>query len=390
MSAPRYMQGYNPVAGEWYPVKKAPAPAAYYKYAHQDIIGQRYPDLLCPNVKTAGEISYEINNAPDDYAEVKLVADIDMRRDDGKISVIYIPAGKTLELDLNGHTIKGDAWMIYNFGSVIIKDTAGGGKIVAVTKNTYSIVYNNGGNFTLLSGTLAAEPDDRQDPEAPNWCYGIYGLNKGTINIKGGQIITDGAAGVSSNGTTGDVYVYISGEAKLISKSSVSIYLPTQQNLNIKDKAELTGGICARMGQIVIEDNVSIKGVSLDNECPVSMLVSQKSGIIERPEPIYILSGTFTSDNEEYGNSCSVVIGKNVKLKANSDSVSNIGIYKLDYNYNQTVNVSLKNVKATYKVYEEDEIYDYCVADGVPYTIREDINTDATVTIADNKVYPLV
>ena len=64
-----------------------------------------------------------------------------MRRDDGKISVIYIPVGKTLELDLNGHTIKGDAWMIYNFGSVIVKDTAGGGKIVAVTKNTYSIVW---------------------------------------------------------------------------------------------------------------------------------------------------------------------------------------------------------------------------------------------------------
>jgi len=394
MSNPRYMSGYNPVAGKWYPPKEAPAPAAYFKYAHQNIIGQRYPDLLCPNVKTAEEITYEINNAPDSYAEVKLVADIDLHSDDGLIHVIRIPAGKTLEIDLNGHIVTGPCWMFYNFGSLIVKDSVGTGKIVATTKETRSAIYTSGaqgeGNFTLISGSITTEPIyDGTDPavgdDDNNYCYGIYALQSGTVNIKGGKIITDMASAISSNNTTGDMYVTITG-GELISNTAC-IYLPSQQDLVITGDAKLVGGICARMGQITIDDTVSIKGSPIDKCDKFSDTVKYKSGVLGRPEAIYIFAGCFTSNNEDFGNKCNVVIGPKVTLKSTDPECEPFAVYKLDFGYDQEVRVNLKKKGSTYKVFEHDDIATACSADGIAYTPK--VESDVIVRIADKIDYPV-
>ena len=395
MSAPRFMRGYNPVAGKWYPPKKAPEPAAYYKYAHQNIIAQRYPELVCTNVKSAEEISYEINNAPDNYAEVKLVADIDLHSDDGKIHVIMIPAGKTLEIDLNGHIVTGPCWMFYNFGSVIVKDSVGTGKIVATTKETRSAIYTSGaqgeGNFTLISGSITTEPVyDGTEPDVEdddnNYCYGIYALQSGTVNIKGGKIITDMASAISSNNTTGDMYVKISG-GELISNTAC-IYLPSQQDLDIRGDARLIGGICARMGQITIDDNVYIKGSPLDKCDSLSDTIKYKSGVLGRPEAIYIFAGCFTSENESFGNACNVTIGSGVTLKSTDEDDEPVAIYKLDFKYDQKVKVNLKKFGSAYNIYDHDGIAAACEADGIAYDPV--VDSEVTVFISGKQVFPLI
>lgn len=108
--------------------------------------------------------------------------------------VQQMSAGQICRLDLNGHTLTiksmngnpGNALFQVNGGTLIIEDSseAQTGRILVDTGSSLSMnvvgVYN-GGNFTMTGGTLEC---------SKSGLYPLY-VNNGTVEISGGQIISD-------------------------------------------------------------------------------------------------------------------------------------------------------------------------------------------------------
>lgn len=128
---------------------------------------------------------------------------------EGRIS---IPSGKTITVDLNGHTIDRkltaetyNGNVIYNAGTLTIKDTAGGGKITGgwtdlngggiynegilnfeggtVSENTAVYgggIYNKNGTLNLDGGTISGNKAGRYGGGVYN--YGTFTMNGGTVS----------------------------------------------------------------------------------------------------------------------------------------------------------------------------------------------------------------
>ncbi len=104
---------------------------------------------------------------------------------------VVIPEGKTVTLDLNGHTLTNNSdHTIINYGTLTVEDSSTGetGKVDNVTHGKAAIYNEVGATFTLASGTLdrTKEAGTSSSSSGDNSYYTL--LNHGTAYINGGTI----------------------------------------------------------------------------------------------------------------------------------------------------------------------------------------------------------
>lgn len=216
---------------------------------------------------------------------------------------VTISQGKTLTLDLNGKTLSGSMKVK---GNLTIQDSATGGTI----SNTGNIPVD-GGRLTLKSGTISVKDD-----------YGVYVLNGGSATINGGTISSKYSA-LAGNNTTGDMNFVVTG-GTLTAAEGPAIYMPGQITMNISG-GTLNGGISLRMGQITISGG-TINATNGTIDAPQNYY--NYSGNAAFPDALYVLNGTYTSQNATYNNSLKLTITGGTFNCANRQG-SAVAIYDL-------------------------------------------------------------
>ena len=203
------------------------------------------------------------------------------------------------------------------------------------------------GSGTITAGRYGAIADgaelviDGVRIEATNPAsYGVYAKENGRVTIESGQVVADYAA-FAGNNTTGDMNFYING-GQLISNRYPAIYMPGQVDLQMRG-GTLTGGIVARMGQIVIEGGTinaqptPVEGDGIDQNYSSMPSVAD--------EAITLLAGSYKSANAEHGNSMNLTIGD-----GNAQINGDIVLYDLGNTaegYEQDVNVQINGGRLT-------------------------------------------
>ncbi len=251
-------------------------------------------------------LQYKINH---DTTVVKL----DKDREEN----ITIAKDQDVTIDLNGKTltVPGDQG-IRVYGSLKI---TGNGTITC--KDTP--VQVDGGNLTIENGTITSEN-----------AYGIYALNSGSVTVNGGMLTANYAV-LCGNKTTGDMNFEING-GTLTSKLSEAIYMLDQQELTVKGGV-INGGISARMGRIDIFDG-TINGMTSAQNADSMKDYDNPSGSARIGDAIYILGGTYTSENEFYGNATQLFIfGGTINGKAHRA----IAVYDIGSNSDQDIFVNI-------------------------------------------------
>ncbi len=182
-------------------------------------------------------------------------------------------------LDLNGHTLQstnGRCFLVY--GDLTILDTVGGGKILGGMKdneaNGGAVMLGKGGNLTLLSGTLAENPES-----LTNTAGGVLYVGKGsTFTMRGGLV----EGGTASQGG-GNIYIQ---EATFnmtggTVKGDILVMSPDAK-INIGGKANITMGneYGLRLAQGVI---LPLDGITADTKVVVDAagVFTEKSDKIE-------------------------------------------------------------------------------------------------------------
>ena len=130
---------------------------------------------------------------------------------DDEAENLVILDGETVTLDLNGHTLTpvrsgGNTTInaITVYGTLIVKDSAGGGKLSAGSvEDVRGVTVASRGSFTLKSGTIAG--------------YNIDGSGAGVRVEKGGSFVMEG--GTISGNTAGDygggIYAYAANDVEI-------------------------------------------------------------------------------------------------------------------------------------------------------------------------------
>ena len=388
--------GYNPIRGEWYEPEVLPRPAVYHEFAKQDVIGELYPDLVEPIVKTATEISNAIKESVDAVVEVKLGADIYVApREDGKISTTLVPAGKTLKVDLNGHEYRCQAYAFYSTGgTIVIKDSKGTGSIVTeLVDKTYSIIQNNGGKVVLESGTLKAGAVVEEGHH--DYMYGIVNASGGVIEVNGGVISTVEAAALSINNGDGRGDFYVRGNAVVKASAAPAIYQTSMDIVEISGNAKVLGGILARMGTYNIKDNAQV----INNLATVENFgeVATFSGCFSSNYGFLAMTGCYKYNGSgDLGNDLTVNVSGNALVKSVNGEAFAVGM--LDNNYDQKAVCTIaadKNLEGTddgihsVKVMTYDDIKEIVEAAGKVMPAKKS-TTDLTITIAGEVIWPVV
>ena len=162
--------------------------------------------------------------------------------------------------------------------------------------------------------------------------YGIAAFNGAKIIVQNGTVEANYAA-LSGNNTLGDMNFEING-GTLTSKLSEAIYMPGQVSLVVND-GTINGGISTRMGQVTINGGI-INGMtgSTDN---IEEYYNTGSSIWIG-DAIYVLAGTYTSENTEYGNNSNIIINGGEIHGKNQYAVA---IYRIGTQQKQEVNVNI-------------------------------------------------
>ena len=246
-------------------------------------------------------------------ATVKLIADVTESE--------TVASDKDIDLDLNGKTLTSpDNDSVTVKGCLTVQDSAGNGKI-AVAK----AISVNGANavLTVNGGTIESATD-----------YGIYALNGGSVTVNDG-VINSLDAPLTGNNTTGDMNFTVNGGI-LTAKRGPTIYMPGQGNLTIT-AGTLNGGISLRMGQVHISGG-TINAVTENIDDPADYY--DWSGNAWLPDALYVFGGTYTSENEDYGNSLSLTITGGT-FNCTNEQGSAIAIYDLGKTEQSTaINIS--------------------------------------------------
>ena len=387
--------GYAPKRGDWYEPMEEPRPAVYHKFAKQDVIGELYPDLVEPLVKSASDISKAVKESVDDVIEVKLGADIYVApRTDGKISTIMVGPGKTLKVDLNGHEYRCQAYAFYSTGgTIVIKDSKGTGSIVSeMVDTTYSIIQNNGGRVIIEAGTIksgAVVEEGHFD-----WMYGVVNASGGIIEVNGGTISTVAAAALSINNGDGRGDFYIRGNAVVKSSAAPAIYQTSMDIVEISGNAKVLGGILARMGTYNIKDNAQvINNLEVPDDFGENATFS---GCFSSNYGLLAMTGCYKYNGTgDLGNDLTVNVSGNALIKSNNGEAFAVGM--LDNNYDQKAVCDIasdKNLLGTddgihsVKVMSYDDIKAIVEAAGKTMPAKK-ATTDLTIKIAGEVIYPV-
>lgn len=247
-------------------------------------------------------------------------------------------------IDLNGKKIDAGTNQISlaSGSELIIKDSSNGtGEILASgqTKADTGLFLVDNATLTLNGGKF----------NAANNNYGVYASNGGKVIVNDGTF-TAGYAPLAGNNTTGDMKFEVNG-GTLTANYGPAIYMPGQVNLTITN-GTLNGGISLRMGQ------VNISGGTIN--APTTNIDAVKdyydySGNAWLADALYVFNGTYTSENEKYGNSLDLNITGGT-FNCTNDQGSAIAIYDLG-KVAQSSDVSISGSAVLHSTAEGRSVY---------------------------------
>jgi len=352
-----------------------------------------------PHVDVSGEglssLAALINDPNTTEVAAVLTGDVEIpTRDDGKITTVMVPEGKTVTLDLNGHDLVCDGYALYSTGgTIIIDDSTGKGTIRTRSHKTYGALYSNGGKVIINSGKIDTSTDT--DAEDPNYMYGVVLSNDAVLEMNGGEVHTVEASGASiTNGTAGGAGAVfkIGGDAKLTADACYAVYLADNKAVQVTDNA-VVEGICARMGDIIVDGNgVVHNNIPEDKIGDFGAYMANYNGVEALRPGILVMAGMYNSANTG-SNDCNVSISGNGKVS--SDTGEAVVVCKVESKYNQKVvvdvakqaNLTSANGYDKVKVYEFEECAELAAASGK--TITKTSTVDLTVNVDGSKVYPV-
>ena len=250
-------------------------------------------------------------DAVQDGETITLLADCSA----GTYNEAYIPADKSVTLDLNGKTLTiGADCGIDLQGKLTV---TGNGKITCA--NTPICVDGSSAELTVNDGTI----------ESTNG-YGIYAENGGSVVVNGGTISSQYAA-LSGNNTTGSMNFTVK-SGTLTAAQGPAIYMPGQVSLNISG-GTLNGGVSLRMGQVNISGGVinamtDVQAIDMPTGTVSGKPAYTYSGNVWFPDALYVIGGTYTSKNTTYHNSLNLNITGGTFNCANGKG-SAVAIYDL-------------------------------------------------------------
>lgn len=250
-------------------------------------------------------------DAVQDSETITLLADCSA----GTYNEAYIPADKSVTLDLNGKTLTiGADCGIDLQGKLTV---TGNGKITCA--NTPICVDGSSAELTVNDGTI----------ESTNG-YGIYAENGGSVVVNGGTISSQYAA-LSGNNTTGSMNFTVN-RGTLTAAQGPAIYMPGQVSLNICG-GTLNGGVSLRMGQVNISGGVinamtDVQAIDMPTGTVSGKPAYTYSGNVWFPDALYVIGGTYTSENTTYHNSLNLNITGGTFNCANGKG-SAVAIYDL-------------------------------------------------------------
>lgn len=347
------------------------------------------------SVVTATDSLAEIATALSQSDEVFAFFEQDVtipKRDDGRITSLFIDAGKALTVDLAGHNLNTQAYAFYVSGGTLnIRDTKGGSKITGCMPNVaYPIIQVNAGGVCNMEGGIVDTTEAELEEGQVNWLYGVVCSGDGVFNMTGGELITQDAAGISiTNGTASGegAQFNISGNAKITSKDCTAIYLADNKSVNVSGKAVINGGVLLRLGNFNLSGYATLNSAPVDAEIyPLGKLVCE-SGCENHNAAILAMTGCYRSD---LGNDLNINILEFATINGNIDNI--VDIATLNTKYNQKVNVSLKKSGLSYanklwNIYNHTQLASMAVAEGK--TLPAEIaTTDLTIKVDGTKVYP--
>lgn len=279
-------------------------------------------------------------------------------------------------LDLNGYTVSAGttALSVTNNAKLIVQDSSVDktGKISSTNTNGYAAVQLNSGKLVLESGCIESTQ------------YGVSVFEGSTATINGGSITSEYAC-LSGNNTKGDMNFIVTG-GTLTSTKSEAIYMPGQVTLDISGGV-VKGGISARMGQIKISGG-EIYGMTTEQAKDSIAQYWNYSGSAWIGNAIYVWGGTYTSDNENYGNSCNIEISGG---KISGESMNAIAIYNIGNNYEQAIDLNISGnpeIVGDVKIISGDETWNGYSSETHAHTITSDVEiSGGTFSVQPNAAF---
>lgn len=279
-------------------------------------------------------------------------------------------------LDLNGYTVSAGttALSVTNNAKLIVQDSSVDktGKISSTNTNGYAAVQLNSGTLILESGCIESTQ------------YGVSVFEGSTATINGGSISSKYAC-LSGNNTKGDMNFVVT-DGTLTAAKSEAIYMPGQTTLDISGGV-IRGGISARMGQIKISGG-EIYGMTSTQEKDSIAQYWNHSGSAWIGDAIYVWGGTYTSNNEEHGNSCNIEITGG---KINGESMSAIAIYNIGNNYDQAINLDISGdpeITGDVKIISGDDTWNGYSAATHAHTITSEVGiSGGTFSVQPNAAF---
>ena len=327
-----------------------------------------------------------------------------------------IPSGKTVTIDLSGHTItrtvtSGENNKIYpalyvNGGTLTLDDTSEGktGRVLSeITDTTVSgamsnAVYVNGGAFTLKNGALAATAAAAPANNTWDTAYGVY-VNKSTFTMENGSVTVTapdgGAYGIAILGPNGVFTMNdgaVTADGFAISGNGSSGVGDTKITIN---KGTVTGGTLAiyhpQSGEL------KINGGTLTGKGGIETKAGDTTVNIDG-NPTIVATGTPSHSINNNGNSSegyaiSVVENKNYAGGAKVSIAS--GYYKGevrilednevadDKNGSIIITGGLFSSEPAEKYIAENHYVDASNNGDYPYIVKEGTKTDAPVIVKD-------
>ena len=279
-------------------------------------------------------------------------------------------------LDLNGYTVSAETAVlaVTNNAKLIVQDSSAGkeGKISSTNSAGYAAVQLNAGTLVLESGCITSTQ------------YGVSVFEGSTATINGGSITSEYAC-LSGNNTKGDMNFIITG-GTLTSTKSEAIYMPGQVTLDISGGV-VKGGISARMGQIKISGG-EIYGMTTEQAKDSIAQYWNYSGSAWIGNAIYVWGGTYTSDNETYGNSCNIEITGG---KISGESMNAVAIYNIGNNYEQAIDLKISGnpeIVGDVKIISGDETWNGYSSETHAHTITSDVEiSGGTFSVQPNAAF---
>ena len=183
--------------------------------------GDEYDEITGPDGNTYYYITKssswnELNErfASEQSTEIKLDKDYKGGTND---TCLTVPAGKTLTLDLNGHTIdrglyteivKADGYVIKveEGGTLLVSDTAGGGSVCGGNNTGNGGGICNYGTLSITGGTIGSTGHSVGN-KSKGFGGGIYNASGAEFTMTGGAVSGNSTTVKSGNSQGGGIYV---------------------------------------------------------------------------------------------------------------------------------------------------------------------------------------